>query len=258
MAKPVPKRPAEVELMREAGRMACRVLRKAAQLVEPGISTRDLDAQVGEIIREQGGVSAFLGYRGFPMQCCLSVNEAVIHGIGSGRRLQFGDILKLDVGVRYKGFVGDVAMTVAVGGCSPRQQDLMDVTIKSLHAGIAAAKPGGRVGEIGKAVQKVVEAAGYGVVREFCGHGVGRSVHEEPQVPNYADRGSGSRTVLVPGMTLAIEPMVTLGSPAVRLLDDDWTVVTVDGQVSAHFEHTIAITDAGAEILTKDDEVALY
>lgn len=244
--------------MREAGRVACRVLRQAAGLVEPGIPTRDLDRRVGELIRSAGAVSAFLGYRGFPMQCCLSVNEAVIHGIGDQRRLQFGDLLKLDVGVRYKGFVGDVAMTVAVGGCSPRNQDLMDVTIKSLYAGIAAAQPGKRVVDIGRAVESVVRAAGYGVVREFCGHGVGRTVHEDPQVPNYAERGSGTKILLVPGLTLAIEPMVTAGDPAVRLLDDQWTVVTVDRQVSAHFEHTIVITETGAEILTKDDEAPLY
>ena len=192
------------------------------------------------------------------MQCCLSVNEAVIHGIGNNRRLQFGDLLKLDVGVRHKGYVGDVAMTVAVGGCSPRDQDLMDVTIRSLHAGIAAARPGGRVSDIGRAVEQVVRAAGYGIVREFCGHGVGKSVHEEPQVANYVERGGGGRTVLVPGLTLAIEPMVTVGDPAVRLLDDQWTVVTVDGQCSAHFEHTILITETGAEILTKDGETPLY
>ena len=256
MAKPVPKLAQEIALMREAGRVACRVLRQAAQKVEPGITTRELDKQVGEFIKLQGATSAFLGYRGFPMQCCLSVNEAVIHGIGDQRRLQFGDLLKLDVGVRYKGFVGDVAMTVAVGGCTPRDQDLMDVTIKSLYAGIASARPGKKVWDIGKAVESVVEAAGYGVVREFCGHGVGRSVHEDPQVPNYPDRSS--KTVLLPGMTIAIEPMVTAGKPAVRLLDDQWTVVTVDGRVSAHFEHTIVITDSEAEILTKDDEAPLY
>lgn len=258
MAKPVPKRPSEVELMREAGRVACRVLRQASRLVEPGITTRNLDKWVGELIRAEGAVSAFMGYRGFPMHCCLSVNEAVIHGIGDQRLLKFGDLLKLDVGVRHKGYVGDVAMTVAVGGCSPSNQNLMDVTIKSLHAGIAAAMPGRRVSDIGRAVEQVVQAAGYGVVREFCGHGVGRSVHEEPQVPNYADRSSGGKVMLVPGLTIAIEPMVTAGDPAVRLLDDQWTVVTVDRQYSAHFEHTIVITETGAEILTKDDEAPLY
>lgn len=258
MARPVLKKAHEVELMRGAGRAACRVLRQAAQWVQPGMTTRELDRKVGELIAAEGGTSAFLGYRGFPMQCCLSVNEAVIHGIGNQRRLQFGDLLKLDVGVRHGGYVGDVAMTLAVGGCSPRDQDLMDVTIRSLHAGISAARPGGRVMDIGRAVEKVVKAAGYGVVREFCGHGVGKSVHEEPQVPNYVDRGAGGKVLLVPGMTLAIEPMVTAGDPAVRLLDDQWTVVTADGRNSAHFEHTILITETGAEILTKDGEAALY
>lgn len=256
MAKPVPKRPQEIELMREAGRVACQVLRQSAKLVVPGLTTQELDRKVGELIRSQGATSAFLGYRGFPANCCLSVNEAVIHGIGNSRRLQFGDLLKLDVGVRVRGYVGDVAMTVAVGGCSPTAQDLMDVTIKSLHAGIRAAKPGNRVSDIGRAVQAVVEAAGYGVVREFCGHGVGRTVHEEPQVPNYVD--PHNRVRLEPGFTIAVEPMVTAGHPAVRLLDDQWTVVTVDRQVSAHFEHTLLITDSGAEILTKDGEAPLY
>ena len=258
MAKPVPKKASEIQLMREAGSAACRVLRQAAKLVEPGMTTREIDRKVGDLIRAEGATSAFLGYRGFPMECCLSVNEAVIHGIGNHRRLLFGDLLKLDVGVRHKGYVGDVAMTVAVGGCSARNQDLMDVTIRSLHAGIAAARPGARVVDIGRAVEQVIRAGGYGVVREFCGHGVGKSVHEEPQVPNYADRSAGGKLVLVPGLTFAIEPMVTIGSPAVRLLDDNWTVVTVDGQCSAHFEHTILITETGAEILTKDGETPLY
>ncbi len=256
MAKPIPKRTQEIQLMREAGRIACAVLRQTVKLVVPGLTTLELDRQVGDLIKAHGATSAFLGYRSFPANCCLSVNEAVIHGIGGARRLQFGDLLKVDIGVRVKGFVGDVAMTVAVGGCRPSEQRLMDVTIKSLYAGVSAAKPGNRVSDIGRAVQSIVEAAGFGVVREFCGHGVGRTVHEEPQVPNYVD--PDNRIRLVPGLTIAIEPMVTAGNPAVRLLDDRWTVVTVDRQVSAHFEHTVLITETGAEILTKDDEAALY
>ncbi len=180
----------------------------------------------------------------------------MIHGIGDGRRLQFGDLLKIDVGVRYQGFIGDVAMTVIVGGGTPRFQKLLDTTIQSLYEGISAAQAGARVVDIGRAVERCVVGAGYGVVREFCGHGVGRNVHEEPQVPNYVDPKSVTR--LKSGMTIAIEPMVTLGNAAVEILDDGWTVVTRDRQVSAHFEHTVLITDSGPEILTRDEESQLY
>ena len=246
----------EVEAMRQAGRLAACVLREAAGLVRPGVSTRDLDRQIGGIIQAHGAISAFLGYRGFPSQCCLSVNEAVVHGIGGDRRLQFGDLLKLDIGVRYKGFVGDVAMSVAVGGGSLLAQKLMDVTVGALYEGIFAARPGNRVSDISKAVQQRVESAGFSVVREFVGHGVGRSVHEDPQVPNYLDGRSNAR--LKPGMTIAIEPMVNVGAAAVEVLADQWTVVTKDRQLSAHFEHTVLVTDGEAEILTKDGLPPLY
>ena len=242
--------------MRESGRIAARVLREAVGLVTPGLTTRDLDREVGEIIRRHDAVSAFLGYRKFPAQCCISVNEAVVHGIGNERRLQFGDLVKLDIGVRYQGFVGDVAMSVAVGGCSPLGQKLMDVTVQALYEGISFARPGNRVSDISRAVQGRVEDNGFSVVREFVGHGVGRAVHEEPQVPNYVDARSNAK--LKPGMTIAIEPMVNVGGAAVEILADQWTVLTKDRQLSAHFEHTVLIGDDGAEILTKDELPALY
>lgn len=242
--------------MRQAGRIAARVLREAVGLVTPGLMTVELDRQVGEVIRRHDAVSAFLGYRNFPRECCISVNEAVVHGIGSERRLQFGDLVKLDIGVRYKGFVGDVAMSVAVGGCSPLAQKLMDVTVQALYEGISCARPGNRVSDISRAVQRRVEDAGFSVVREFVGHGVGRAVHEDPQVPNYVDARSNAK--LKPGMTIAIEPMVNVGGAAVEILADQWTVLTKDRQLSAHFEHTVLIGGDGAEILTRDELPALY
>jgi len=251
------KTPEEILAMREAGRLAAQVLREGAALVVPGVRTGEVDREIGKRIQGYGGVSAFYRYRGFPGQCCISVNEAIIHGIGSERVLKFGDLVKLDVGVRYNGFIGDVAMTVACGGCSPKSQKLMDVTIASLYRGISAARAGNTLNDIGRAVQQLVEENGLGVVREFCGHGVGRNVHEEPQVPNYVDPERGHRK-LRSGMTIAIEPMVTEGNPAVELLSDKWTVVTRDGKLSAHFEHTVLVTDGEPEILTRDSLPPLY
>jgi methionyl aminopeptidase len=256
MAKPIIKSAAEIEAMKQAGRLAATVLRRAAAQIAPGVTTHELDQFVGREIQALGGTSAFHRYRNFPGQCCISVNEAVIHGIGDKRRLQLGDLVKLDIGVRYLGFVGDVAMTLAVGGCSPEAQKLMDVTVQALYEGISAAKAGNRVGDIGRAVQTRVEGAGFGVVREFCGHGLGRSVHEDPQVPNYVDRTPGP--VLKAGMTIAIEPMVTAGSPEVAVLGDGWTVITRDRRLTAHFEHSVLITDGDPVILTQDDLPALY
>jgi methionyl aminopeptidase len=246
----------ELDRMRSACRIATRVLRSAAAMVQPGLTTQELDQEVGRLIRAEGATSAFLGYRGFPANCCLSVNEAVIHGIGNRRRLQFGDLLKLDVGVRHLGFVGDIAMTVAVGGGSTSFQKLMDTTAEALYKGISEARADSSVFAIGKAVHRCASASGYGVVREFCGHGVGRNVHEEPQIPNYPDPANRAR--LRPGMTIAIEPMVTLGDPAVEILADGWTVVTRDRQVAAHFEHTVLITESEPEILTRDEGKPLY
>ena len=230
--------------MRKAGLIAASVLREGVKLVEPGLKTEVLDRAIGSIIRRHGATSAFFRYRDFPGQCCISVNEAVIHGIGNERRLMFGDLVKLDVGVRVDGFIGDVAMTVAVGGCSVEAQKLMDVTVQALYKGISFARPGNRVNDIGRAIQGVVESEGYGVVREFCGHGVGRSLHEEPQIPNYVDPERG-QVRLKPGMTLAIEPITGLGLENTRELPDGWTIEAVDGQLAAHFEHTILLTQIG-------------
>lgn len=246
----------EISAMREACSMAASVLRDAVAWVAPGLTTAELDVAVGNSIRTKGGASAFLGYRKFPSQCCLSVNEGVVHGIGSQRRLQFGDILKMDIGVRYRGFIGDVAMSMAVGGCQPVAQKLMDVTTQALYLGISSVKAGNRVSDISRSVQRHVEENGLSVVREFVGHGVGRSLHEEPQIPNFVDKRSNDS--LVAGMTIAIEPMVNAGNAQVEILLDGWTVVTRDRQLSAHFEHTVLVTEGGAEILTRDGLPPLY
>lgn len=256
MAAPVVKTPSEIEAMRVAGRIAARVLRQASKLVEPGVSTRDLDERVGELIRDHGATSAFLGYRGFPANCCISVNEAVIHGIGNQRRLGIGDLVKLDIGVKYNGFIGDTAATVACGGCSSEAQKLMDVTAAALYKGISSARAGKRISAVGAAVWDSVKPSGFGVVREFCGHGLGRKVHEEPQVPNYVDPRCRQR--FKAGWTVAIEPMVTLADPKVELLADGWTVVTRDRQITAHFEHTVLITEGEPEILTCDEDGLWY
>ncbi len=242
--------------MRRASAIAAAVLRQAILTIRPGITTLDLDRTVGSLIEAHGASSAFFGYRNFPANCCISVNEGVVHGIGSQRRIQYGDLVKLDVGVRYNGFVGDVAMTIAVGGCSPLAQKLMDVTADSLYLGIKNARVGKKVSDISRAIQDHVEANGFSVVREFVGHGVGRSVHEEPQIPNYVDDRYNCR--LVPGLTIAIEPMVNVGAPGVEILSDRWTVVTKDRQLSAHYEHTVLVTDGDPEILTRDEGNPLY
>jgi methionyl aminopeptidase len=238
----------DLALMRPACVLAQMVLDEVCEFVRPGVTTRAVDEFAAERIRERGARSAFLGYRNYPCHLCISVNEQVVHGIAGERRLKFGDIVSLDVGVVHQGFIGDTARTVAVGGCSVAAQRLMDVTEQSLYLGIAQARAGQRVSDISRAVQQHVEASGYSVVREFVGHGVGRSMHEEPQVPNYVD--GGPSIVLCPGMTIAIEPMVNAGVPEVRMLNDGWTVVTKDGQLSAHFEHTVLVTQGEPEILT--------
>ena len=229
--------------------MAGKVLDEIAAFIKPGITTREVDNFAAERIKSYGGKSAFLGYRNFPCHTCLSVNEAVVHGIASERELKFGDIVSVDVGVTYNGFIGDTARTVVVGGCSVAAQRLLDVTEQSLYLGIAQAKPGNQVLDISIAVQKYVEKNGFSVVREFVGHGVGRSMHEEPQVPNFDD-GNKHSPKLRPGMVIAIEPMVNAGRPEVKILKDGWTVLTRDGSLSAHFEHSVLITDGEPEILT--------
>jgi len=235
--------------MRPAGKVAGTVLEEVAAFIRPGVSTREVDDYAASRIKFYGARSAFLGYRKYPCHICVSVNEQVVHGLAGARQLEFGDIVSLDIGVMYRGFIGDTARTVAVGGCAVQAQRLMDVTEQALHLGIAQALPGNRVVDISRAVQVFVESNGFGVVREFVGHGVGRTVHEEPQVPNFVEPGKKSEK-LRPGMTIAIEPMVNAGTADVSMMNDGWTVVTKDGQLSAHFEHTVLITEGEPEILT--------
>ena len=239
----------DLKLMRPAGWVAGKVLDEIAAFIKPGLTTRQIDNFAAERIKSYDGKSAFLGYRKFPCHTCLSVNDEVVHGIASERELKFGDIVSVDVGVMHKGFIGDTARTVAVGGCGVAAQRLLDVTEQSLYLGIAQARPGNRVLDISLAIQRYVEQNGFNVVREFVGHGVGRSMHEEPQVPNF-DEGKKSSPKLKLGMTIAIEPMVNMGRLDVKILKDGWTVVTQDGSLSAHFEHTVLVTDGEPEILT--------
>jgi methionyl aminopeptidase len=246
---------ADLEVMRIAGRLAGTVQDEVASFIRPGVTTREVDEFAAARMKHYGAVSAFLGYKGkqksdrYPCHICISVNEQVVHGLAGPRRLEFGDIVSLDVGVVYGGFIGDTARTVAVGGCDVQAQRLMDVTEQALQLGIAQALPGNRVVDISRAVQDFVESNGFSVVREFVGHGVGRHLHEEPQVPNFVEKHKKSEK-LRPGMTIAIEPMVNGGAPEVIVLKDGWTVVTKDGRLSAHFEHTVLITEGEAEILT--------
>jgi methionyl aminopeptidase len=243
----------DLEAMRPACAVAASVLNEVADFLQPGMTTNDVNEFAASRIAHYGARSAFLGYRKYPCQICISVNEQVVHGLAGTQALRFGDIVSLDVGVIYNGFIGDTAKTVAVGGCNVRAQKLMDVAEKSLYEGIARALPDGRVVDISRAIQHYVEGNGFSVVREFVGHGVGRSMHEEPQVPNFVDGKSSPR--LRSGMTLAIEPMVNAGSSNVKILKDGWTVVTQDGSLSAHFEHTVLITESEPEILTWPEKV---
>ena len=239
----------DLELMRPACAVAGKVLAEICAFIKPGLTTRQVDDFAAERIKSYGGKSAFLGYRKYPCQTCLSVNEEVVHGLAGSRELRFGDIVSVDVGVVYKGFVGDTARTVAVGGCGVLAQQLMDVTERALHEGIAAALPGNRVTDISRAVQNYVEGNGFSVVREFVGHGIGTKLHEAPQIPNFGKKGQGAE--LTEGMVLAIEPMVNSGGPETKVLSDKWTAVTADGSYSAHFEHCVAVTRKGPMILTQ-------
>ena len=242
----------EIAKMREAGRISSRALRLAGSAVEPGVSTLELDGLIRSYIEKQGAVPSFLGYSGFPASACISVNNVVIHGIPSAAQiLREGDIVSIDVGAYFDGYHGDNASTFACGRISDEARSLMDTTKEALQKGIECALPGNRTGDIGYAVQRYVEARSYSVVRDFVGHGVGAKLHEDPRVPNYGTPGKGVR--LMPGMVIAIEPMVTQGSCRVRVLADDWTTVTADGKLAAHFEHTIAITSKGPVILTLPD-----
>jgi methionyl aminopeptidase len=238
----------EIEKMRLACRAASDVLDRVSSLVRPGITTGEVDQAAADFIAELGCKSAFLGYRGFPGNICISLNEEVVHGIGGNRRVQYGDIVKLDIGVIKDGWVGDTATTVPVGIIDEKIQRLLTVTENTLEQSIAYVQSGRRLGDLCSAIENEIVANGYTVVREFVGHGVGRKLHEEPQVPNYGRPGSGPK--LKPGMTLAIEPMVNMGGAGVRVLDDKWTVVTLDAKPSAHFEHTVLVTKGEPEILT--------
>lgn len=240
---------AELALMREAGRIVAETHRLIAEHIRPGITTRELDAIADEYIRSRGAVPSFKGYNGFPASICASVNEELVHGIPGPRVLKEGDIISVDIGAAYQGYHGDSAWTYPVGDISDEAKRLLEVTEQALYKGIAEAKPNVRLYTISHAIQTHVEAAGFSIVREYVGHGIGTAMHEEPQIPNYGLPDRGPR--LKPGMVLAIEPMVNAGERYVKTLDDGWTVVTVDGKLCAHFEHTVAITPEGCEILTK-------
>ena len=244
---------AELKTLREANALVGRVLDALRQAVAPGVTTAELDALAEKEVRAAGAVPAFKGYRGYPATICASVNEQVVHGIPSARALCEGDIISIDLGALLAGFYGDSAVTVPVGTVSDKAAGLLRVTEEALWKGIGVVRPGARESDIGHAVQTHVEAAGFSVVREFVGHGIGSDLHEEPQIPNYGEPGRGPR--LTEGMVLAIEPMVNVGSPAVKVLHDGWTAVTKDGSLSAHFEHTVAVTADGADVLTLRDDV---
>jgi len=242
---------AELKLMRKSGRLAQHVLNTLGQAAEPGVTPRQLDTLAKRMLESAGAKSPFLGYHGYPATITVSVNEAVVHGIPSDIPLANGDIVSLDVGALLNGFIGDTAGTFAIGDVSERAQRLMRITNEALYLGIQQAQVGNRVGDIGWAIQNHVESHGYTVVKALVGHGVGRTMHEDPQVPNHGKPGEGVK--LKPGMTIAIEPMVNEGTDDVRQLADKWTYVTADGMLSAHYEHTVAILSDGPEILTRDD-----
>ena len=241
------KSPREIEKMRKAGKVASEILEKLGDFLRPGVLTRDVDQYATELIAEAGCKSAFLGYRKFPGNICISINEQVVHGIGGARTVQYGDIVKIDVGVFKDGWVGDTARTFPVGIISPEVQRLLQVTEEALEKAIPFAREGCRLYDVSGTIENHVVSNGYNVVREFVGHGVGRKLHEEPQVPNYK---AGDNPKLKAGMTLAIEPMVNMGTAEVKVLGDQWTVVTADGKPSAHFEHTVLVTRGEPEILT--------
>jgi len=241
--------PGEIEKARASNRIVAEVLSKLREKIRPGVRTKDLDIFAEELAEKRGAKPAFKGYRGYPHSLCISINEEVVHGMPSKRVLEEGNIVSLDFGIYYQGFYGDSAITLPVGKVTEKALRLMQVTEQSLYAAIAQAKQGNRLGDISAAVQNIVEDAGYSVVRDFVGHGIGRNLHEDPQIPNFGKKGRGIE--LKSGMILAIEPMVNEGKYNVRILPDGWTVITKDGSLSAHFEHSIAITDNGPEILSK-------
>ncbi|MDQ0418187.1 methionyl aminopeptidase [Croceifilum oryzae] len=238
----------EIERMRQAGKIVYLTHQELKKWIEPGITTKEIDHVAEKFIRSLGATPSFKGYNGFQGSVCTSVNDELVHGIPGKRKLLNGDIFSVDIGAYYEGFHGDSAWTYPIGIVTPEAERLLAVTEQSLYAGLAVCKPGIRLGDVSHAIQSVAEAAGFSIVEEYAGHGIGRELHEDPSVPNFGEPGKGRR--LSKGMTLAIEPMVNAGSRFVRTLDDQWTVVTTDGSLCAHFEHTIAITDDGYEILT--------
>ncbi|MGJ8634196.1 MAG: type I methionyl aminopeptidase [Luteolibacter sp.] len=249
------KSPKEIDLMRESGRIAADILQQLVAAVAPGVTTKEIDELAADLMEKNDCVSAFLGYRGFPGQTCISMNEEVVHGIGGPRRIQPGDILKIDVGIVKNGFIGDNATTIACGEIPLETKRLLAVTEQSLYEAIKKAKHGRKLADLCGAVAEYAEPFGFTIVREFVGHGVGRKLHEEPQVPNYRPRGKSP--TLQAGMTLAIEPMINAGVSGVRILDDGWTVITEDKKPSAHFEHTVLVTHGEPEILTDRPRLAL-
>jgi methionyl aminopeptidase len=247
------KSPAEIEQMAEAGQVVADVIALLSEHMQPGVTTAELDAIADEHIRSRGGVPTFKGYRGYPASICVSPNSMVVHGIPGEYVLRGGDVVSVDVGVTLGGFVADSAWTFAVGEVSPEAEQLLQACRAALDAGIEQARAGNRVGDISAAVQRSAESAGYAVIRSLVGHGVGRSMHEEPQIPNYGEPGRGPR--LEPGMTLAIEPMISAGSAEIYVHDDHWSISTSDDSLAAHFEHTVAVTEDGPRILTAPAEV---
>jgi methionyl aminopeptidase len=245
------KAPWEVEILRRSNRLVAETLQELARRVRPGTTTLELDRFAETFLRERGARPAFKGYRDYPYTLCASVNEAVVHGFPSTRVLQDGDILSLDMGAVVEGYYGDAAVTLPVGRIAPDAERLLRVTRECLDRAVQAARPGGRLADISQAVQGHAEANGFSVVRVFVGHGIGKALHEAPQIPNFVDAGQGRGPVLKPGMVLAIEPMVNAGGPDVKVLEDRWTAVTADGALSAHFEHTVAISEDGPDILTR-------
>ncbi|NPV84201.1 MAG: type I methionyl aminopeptidase, partial [Candidatus Aminicenantes bacterium] len=241
---------AEIEMMQKSSQIVARILSELREMIKPGMETRELDAYAEARARQLGAVPAFKGYRGYPASLCISVNEEIVHGIPSGRRLQEGDIVSLDFGVVYEGFYGDAALTVPVGRVSDLALRLIAVAEKAFYRGLEELKVGNRLSDVSAAIQQEVEGAGFSVIRAFVGHGIGRSLHEEPQLPNFGLPGHGPR--LKKGLTLAIEPMIAAGHWEVEVLNDGWTAVTRDRSLSAHYEHTVALTDRGVEILSLD------
>ena len=250
------KSPREIGIMRRAGSILADVMTRLEEFVEAGMSTQEIDEEVEGIIVSRGATPAFKGYRGFPATVCISINDEIVHGIPSPeRRIKDGDIVGLDLGCIVEGYYADCAFTLPVGDVPPSVQRLLDVTRESLDLAIAQCTPGKRLSDVSHAVQRHVEAHGFSVVRAFVGHGIGRALHEEPQVPNFGEPGRGPQ--LRPGMVLAIEPMVTMGTYEVRILDDGWTAVTRDGSLAAHFEHTVAVTEQGPDVLTRNTAVGV-